>query len=129
VRSIASIPSRPNEQFVLATISRINNSQYFVEVDVDVPRGDRRALLIFSRPYFRGYQARLGKQELTVTSYRGLFPTVEVPAGVHGWLTLIYRPSWLEWGGSLAVACGLIVLLGVIAAYRYSSSATAESGR
>ena len=128
MRSVTSIDSRPNEQFVPATISPINESRNFVEANIDVPSGDRPALLTFSRPYFRGYQARLGKQELAVTSYRGLFPIVEVPAGVHGGLTLIYRPSWLVWGGSLAVACGLIVLLGAIAAYRYSSSAVAESG-
>ncbi len=128
VRSVTSINSRPNEQFVPATISRINDSRNFAEATIDVPSGGRPALLTFSRPYFGGYQARLGKQELTVRSYRGLFPIVEVPAGVHGRLTLIYRPSWLVWGGSLAVACGLIVLLGAIASCRYSSSAAAESG-
>jgi hypothetical protein len=126
VRSVTSIDSRPNEQFAPATISRINDSRNFAEVAIDVPSGDRPALLTFSRPYFRGYQARLGRQELAVTSHRGLFPIVEVPAGVHGRLTLIYRPCWLVWGGSLAAACGLIVLLGAIAAYRSSSSAAAE---
>ena len=128
VRSVTSINSRPNEQFVPATISQINDSRNFVEADIEVPSGDRPALLTFSRPYFHGYKARVGDQKLAVTSYRGLFPIVEVPAGVHGRLTLIYRPSWLVWGGSLAGACGLIVLVGAIAAYRYSSSAAAESG-
>ena len=42
------------------------------------------ALVTFSRPYFRGYKARLGDQKLAVTSYRGLFPVVEVPAGHKG---------------------------------------------
>jgi uncharacterized membrane protein YfhO len=78
---------------------------------MDVPRGDRSALLIFSRPYFRGYQARLEEQELTVTSYKGLFPMVEVPAGVHGRLTLIYLPPWLVWGRATAAACVLVTLL------------------
>jgi hypothetical protein len=128
VRSVSSIDSRPNEQFVLATVNCIDESRKFVDADIYVPSGDRPALLTFSRPYFRGYQAHVGKQELAVTSYRGLFPIVEVPGGVHGRLTLIYRPAWLLWGGSLAVACGLIVLLGAIAGYRYSSSTVAESG-
>jgi len=128
VRSVTSINSRPNEQFVPATITRINDSRSFVEADVDVPSGGRPALLTFSRPYFRGCKARIRDQKLAVTSYRGLFPIVEVPAGVHGRLTLSYRPSWLFWGGSLAGACGLIVLLSAIAAYRYSSSAAAELG-
>jgi hypothetical protein len=116
LRSVTSIDSRPNEQFAPATISRINDSRNRVEADIDVPAGDQPTLLSFSRPYFRGYQARLGNQTLTVTSYRGLFPLVEVPAGSHGRLTLIYRPAWLIWGGSAAVACALVVVLGFWAA-------------
>jgi len=116
VRSVTSIDSRPNEQFVSATISRVDDSRNRVQADIDVPAGDRPALLSFSRPYFRGYQARLGNQKLTVSSYRGLFPFVEVPANTHGQLILVYRPSWLIWGGSAAVACALAIMLGFCAA-------------
>jgi hypothetical protein len=116
VRSVNSIDSRPNEQFVAATISQIDNSRNRVGVDIDVPNGDQPALLTFSRPYFRGYQARLGDQKLAVTSYRGLFPVVEIPAGTHGRLTLAYRPYWLIWGGSAAIACTVIIALSLVAA-------------
>src|SRR5262249_59885034 len=119
--------SRPNDEFVLATITQINDSRNFVEADVDVSSGDRPALLTFSRPYFRGYKARIGDQKLAITSYRGLFPILEVPAGTHGRLTVAYRPAWLLWGGGVAAICGLIVLLGVVAAWRYSSSTGRES--
>jgi hypothetical protein len=114
VRSITSIDSRPREQFAAATVLRFNDSRNRVEADVDVPNGDRPALLTFSRPYFRGYEARLGKRKLAVTSYRGLFPIVEVPAGVHGRLALIYRPAWLIWGSATAVVCVLVILLAFI---------------
>ena len=114
VRSVTSIDSRPNEQFVLATISRINDSRNFVNADIDVPDGDRPALLTFSRPYFRGYQAWLGDRKLPVTSYRGLFPVVEIPAGAHARLTLIYRPVWLIWGSATAVVCVLVILLAFV---------------
>ena len=127
VRSVDSIESRPNEQFVVATIANINDSRNFVEADIDVPAGDRLALLTFSRPYFRGYTARVGDQKLPITSYRGLFPTLEVPAGTHGRLRVVYRPAWLLWGGSLAAVSGLVVLVGVIAAWRYSSPSGTES--
>jgi hypothetical protein len=127
VRSVTSIDSRPNEEFVLATISRINDSRNFVNADIDVPAGDRSALLTFSRPYFRGYKARIGDQKLAITSYRGLFPILEVPAGTHGRLTVAYRPAWLLSGGGMAAVCALIVLLGVVAAWRYSSSTRTES--
>jgi hypothetical protein len=116
VRSLTSIDSRPNEQFVSATISRINDSRNRVELDVDVPSGNRPALLTFSRPYFRGYEARLENQRLPVTSYRGLLPIVEVPPGSHGRVTLTYRPYWLKWGSTAAVACVLALILGFFAA-------------
>jgi hypothetical protein len=116
VRSVTSIDSRPDEQFAPATISRINDSRNRVEADIDVPAGAQPALLSFSRPYFPGYQARLGNQKLAVSSYRGLFPIVEVPPGFHGRVNLIYRPAWLIWGGSVAIACALVVMLGFCAA-------------
>jgi hypothetical protein len=111
VRSLTSIDSRPGQQFATATVSRIDDSRNRVEADVDVPNGNRLALITFSRPYFRGYEARLGNQKLAVTSYRGLFPIVEVPAGAHGRLALIYRPAWLILGSATAAACVLAILL------------------
>ncbi|HEV3100063.1 MAG TPA: hypothetical protein VGY75_10155 [Candidatus Udaeobacter sp.] len=114
VRSITSIDSRPGEQFAAATVSRIDDSRNRVEVDVDVPNGDHPALITFSRPYFRGYKARLGNRKLVVTSYRGLFPIVAVPAGTHGRLTLTYRPYWLVWGSSAAIICVLGILLSLL---------------
>jgi hypothetical protein len=114
VRSITSIDSRPGEQFATATVSQISNSRNRVEADVDVANGDRPALLTFSRPYFRGYEARLSNRKLAVTSYRGLFPIVEVPAGAHGRLALIYQPSWLILGSATAAACVLVILLAFI---------------
>ena len=121
IRSLTSIDSRPNEEFALATISRVDDSRNFVGADIDVAAGGRSALLTFSRPYFRGYKARIGDQKLAITSYRGLFPILEVPAGIHGRLTVAYRPAWLLWGGGMAALCGLIVLLGVVAAWCSSS--------
>jgi hypothetical protein len=114
VRSITSVDLRPGEQFAMAPVSRIIDSRNRVEADVDVPNGDRPALLTFSRPYFRGYEARLGDRKLAVTSYRGLFPIVEVPAGAHGRLALIYRPAWLIWGSSTAAVCVLVILFAFI---------------
>jgi len=111
VRSVSSIDSRPNEQFVFATVSRINDSRNCVEADIDVSGAGQPALLTFSRPYFRGYEAQVGNQTLPVTSYRGLFPIVEVPAGSHGQLILTYRPPWLAWGSAAAAVCALVVIL------------------
>jgi hypothetical protein len=113
VRSLTSIRSRPNEEFVSAAISRIEDSRNRVAADVDVPSGDRSALLSFSRPYFRGYQAHLDGKKLLVDFHRGLFPVVQVPAGSHGRLVLSYRPAWLVYGGGLSILCAAFFFVGV----------------
>jgi len=122
VRSVTLIDSRPSEQFAAATVSEIDDSRNHVAANVDVPSGGAPALLTFSRPYFRGYEARLGNQKLRVDSYRSLFPIVEVPAGSHGKLTLIYRPWWLIFGGGIATASCLIFMTGLFRAARNTIS-------
>jgi hypothetical protein len=87
-----------------------------VTADVDVPSGGLPALLTFSRPFYRGYEARLSQQKLRVDSYRGLFPIIEVASGSHGQLTLIYRPWWLILGGILSILSAGFFVAGVVAA-------------
>jgi hypothetical protein len=116
VRSVTSIDSRPNDQFVIATISQIDDSRNQVTADVDVASGGSTALLTFSRPFFPGYEARLGNQKLRVDSYRNLFPIVEVPGGSQGKLTLVYRPWWLIFGGGMAIVSLFVFAFGLFRA-------------
>jgi hypothetical protein len=39
---------------------------------------------------------------------------VEIPAGAHGRLALVYRPAWLILGSAAAAACVLVLLLAFI---------------
>jgi hypothetical protein len=114
VRSVATITSDKGEQFVAANVSRIDDSRNRVEADVDVPSGDHPALLVFSRPYFRGYRAHMNGKKLAVECADGLCPVVRVAAGMNGRLKLDYRPAWLVYGGALSILSALIVLLGLI---------------
>jgi hypothetical protein len=116
IRSIEAIDSRPGMKFSHAAISGIIESRNRIIANVDVPSADQSALLIFSRPFFRGYEARLGNQTLRVDSYRNLFPTVDVPPDSHGQLALVYRPPWLIFGGALSILCAAIWLLGLATA-------------
>jgi hypothetical protein len=125
VRSVNWIDSLPNQEFASATISRIDDSRQRVVVDVDVPHGDKPALLKFSRPYFRGYIASIRETKLAVDSYRGLIPIVKVPAGSHGRLTLTYRPWWLTLGSAVAVVSGIVFVVGLLRALRNFISAGA----
>ena len=82
-----------------------------LQADVRVPAGNQSALFALSRPFFRGYRAAIDDQALVVSSYRGLIPLIEIQPGRAGRLTLVYRPSWLVWGGCIA-AISLLVVLG-----------------
>jgi len=102
LRSLTSLDSSPEKRFVPAAITLVENARSRVVADITVPAGQHSALIALSRPYFRGYQARLGSKDMNVTSYRGLMPLVEIPSGTSGRLTIIYRPWWLVWGGVAA---------------------------
>jgi hypothetical protein len=117
VRSIPFIDSRPKERFAIATVSRINDSRNRVELDVDVPSGDRPAVLSFSRPYFPGYKAKLGDRKLAVDSYGGILPIVKIPPGSRGHLVLTYQPWWLICGEGLSILCAAIVIFSALVAY------------
>ena len=118
IRSVEWIDSLPEREFVTAAISGINDFRNYVTADINVPPGEEPALLTFSRPYFHGYQAKIGNRVLPVDSYRGLFPIVQVPAGTQGRLTLIYRPRWLVIGVILSICCAGIWLFGILRAGR-----------
>jgi hypothetical protein len=126
VRSTEWIDSIPEREFATAEISQIDDARNYVAANVDVPSGEQAALLTFSRPFFRGYEAWIGNQKLPVQSYRGLFPIVEIPAGSHGRLILCYRPAWLIYGGGLSILCAAIFVIGVGIALRNAQLASVK---
>ena len=95
----------------IARITDIAAGRNCVSVSVDVPAGEHPALIAFSRPFFPGYRARINGSNLAVFSERNLMPLVEIPAGMHGYLTLFYRPNWLIYGGAIAIASGAIWII------------------
>ena len=87
--------SKPNDHFSSAEVSRIVNGRNRLVADVSVRPEGESALLTISRPFFNGYRAKIGDVALKVDSYRGLIPIIEIPAGMSGRLTLVFRPWWL----------------------------------
>ncbi len=98
-----------------ATVRLLEDSRQKVVADVIAPAG---ATLIFSRPFFDGYQATLEGKKIAVNAYRGWAPEVTIPAGGSGRLTMVYRPWWLLWGGAIAGVSLLIFCLGLGRALR-----------
>ncbi len=103
----------PNEKSLPVTIRVVSDSRQKVVAEVAVAAGAGSAALVFARPFFDGYHAKLGGQDIGVESYRGLAPLIRLPAGAQGRLTMVYQPWWLVAGGALA---GLSLLVLLIAA-------------
>jgi hypothetical protein len=102
------------------TITGIVAGRNWVSASVDIPDGDRPALIAFSRPFFPGYRARIDGREFPVSSLRNLIPLVEVPPSTRGRLTLYYWPDWLIYGGTLAIASAAVWIVSAALAFRAS---------
>jgi len=109
IRSLVSIDSRPNEQFSQAAVSEISESRNAISAQITT--GEGPALLAISRPFFDGYRATLAGRAVLVSSYRGLIPLLEIPAGTSGRLEIVYRPWWLIVGGIVA-ALSFVAMVG-----------------
>ena len=105
-------------EFAIAKISLVANERIAVIAEVDVPEGERPAMLAFSRPFFRGYRATIDGRNLAVTSYRGLMPMIQLPAGAKGRLVLSYRPRWLIAGTIVAAGSAAVSLAALALALR-----------
>ncbi|HEY2712621.1 MAG TPA: hypothetical protein VGI60_08915 [Chthoniobacterales bacterium] len=111
LRALKSLDTLPNQGLGNATISLCESSRLSLSADVDVPEDEHTAVLALARPFFDGYLAKIGNERLAVTSYRGLIPTVSLPPGTHGRLTISYRPWWLLSGTTVAAISALIYFL------------------
>lgn len=77
----------------------VTRSPLFIQVQVQaaVPR-----LLVYSDPYYPGWQARLDGTPTTIYRVNGGFRGVIVPAGSHE-LTFVYRPTLFYLGAALTL--------------------------
>ncbi len=111
VRSWASAEPGLPDRYAPVEVRVVEDTRQRVVADVKLPPGSAAGLIAFSRPYYRGYQARLNGKLLPVGSFRGLMPTVEIPPGSSGELVLSYAPRAVFYGMILA----LLSLTGVLA--------------
>jgi hypothetical protein len=102
----------------IAKITDIVAKRNWVSASVAVPDGDRPALIAISRPFFPGYRARIDRRDLAVSSMRNLIPLVEIAPGMHGRLTLYYRPDWLVYGSAIAITSAVVWFICAIFAMR-----------
>lgn len=114
VRAWTSAEPGGPDRFAPATVRVLEDTRQRVEVDVSVPAGGGAALIAFHRPFYPGYRATLDGKPVPVGSFRGMLPTVELPAGSQGRLVLRYLPRAVVWGVGIAAAGALLAVgLGV----------------
>lgn len=117
-KMVAHEEASERTEFATAEVKLVADERHSVTADVTVAAGHRPALIAFSRPFFRGYHAELEGRRVVVSSYRGLMPIVNLPAGSSGRLVLTYRPWWLVSGAIISAASALVCIAALIAAAR-----------
>ena len=99
----------PDDQFSGAGVRIIENTRHRVIAEITPAEADKPTRLIFSRPYFPGYQAKLNGTALPVSSLQGLAPVVAIPPGQSGRVELVYRPRSATLGGAIAGVTLLVI--------------------
>jgi hypothetical protein len=115
------VRARESDNLSSADVRVIENTRHRVIAEVTPADTSRRVELLFSRPFFTGYEARINGAAHPVSAYRGLIPAIEMPAGVSGRVELIYRPRAVLLGGAIAVTSAVAMILAGILQYRRGS--------
>lgn len=108
-------PSRERIEYAPCRLDVRHSSRRRVEVEVSSSSRGTGSLVLFSRPWYPGYQADLDGRPLEVLALDRAMPAVEIPAGAEGLLTLAYTPISLRIGLAVsgsALALGLITFAG-----------------
>ncbi|HSH37515.1 MAG TPA: hypothetical protein VK993_01910 [Chthoniobacterales bacterium] len=123
------VRARAGEGLSPADIRIRENSRHRVVADVTPSDATKPATILFSRPFFPGYTARLNGTAVPVSSYRGLIPSVEIPPGQSGLLELVYRPMPVVVGGSISLAAAaLLIGSTLVLARRHAQPANTRTG-
>jgi hypothetical protein len=85
-------------------IHSISAATSLEQLEVDSSSGAGR--VVFARAWYPGYRAELNGIELPVKRHEGFIVALDVPAGMHGVLTLRFLPPGFYWTMPLALfAC------------------------
>jgi hypothetical protein len=94
-------------------LTNIQEANTFVSLDVESISSDLEPIILFSRPWYPGYKAKLNGKEIPVDTLNSMMPVVKLPIGAKGHLELLYRPNSLIWGVVIAIST-LLLSIGII---------------
>ena len=116
------VRAREGEGLSPAEVRIVENTRQRVVAEVTPADTSRRVELLFSRPFFGGYEARMNGAALPVSAYRGLIPAIEIPAGSSGRVEMVYRPRAVVVGGAIAAASAVAMVAAAFLLSRRRSS-------
>ncbi len=111
-------------RFAPAQVTLVEDGRHRAVAEVRSSPGDGDVLVVFTRPWFPGYEAFCNGRPLPVELFDLILPAVRVPAGTESHVVLEYRPrafiagTWAAGATALVVAVALLVFAGQRALHR-----------
>jgi hypothetical protein len=131
VKTLAALEDRPGQRFAQPHISELRERRTSVSLKLtpaaaSEPQLDAAAdigllaesapalpvAIVFARPFYPGYIARLNGIEYPVRAYAHALPLVELPAGAQGTVEFSYEPGSLRYGVPIALLTALLLAIG-----------------
>lgn len=78
---------------------------------IDLPAADSPRQVVFSRPWYAGWQASLDGRPIATTAYKSVAVAAVVPSNAAGRLEITYRPTGFMIGLPIALVAALVALL------------------
>ena len=97
----------------LTTISSICQSRRRTVIRVENESDSLEALIMFTKPWYPGYQATFNGKQIPVKALNLILPAVEIPPASEGELVLEYFPSSLRYGlysSVLSIICATLLV-------------------
>jgi hypothetical protein len=73
----------------------------------------RNGMLILSDNFYPGWEAQVDGKQSQILRANYTLRAVRIPAGIHN-VTFVYNPGYFNWGKSISICFGLILLLIII---------------
>jgi hypothetical protein len=103
-------------RFASARVTLVEESRHSAVAEVVSPAGEGEILVVFSRPWFPGYQAVCNGEPVPVEIFDLILPAVRLPAGTNGPVVLEYRPGSFVLGCRIAATTAALVGLCLLVA-------------
>lgn len=107
---MTQIQYEQRQTYAEGTAEIVDESRHRVIANVENLDPNNPALMVFARPWFPGYRARLNGVALEVKKANLILPAVEIPPNTRGELTLMYLPKSVVRGAMIAAIAAITTI-------------------